>query len=201
MKVIVFDTETTGIPNQQLSIEKQPHVCQFASLLLECDLEKNDLQELNRVDLMIKPPVSIPQECSYVHGITDEMVADKPSFGDLVDKIMEEFRKADVAVAHNLRFDQVVLEYELQRLGLSKDFLPEQTFDTMSETKELCKIPGRHGKLKSPKLMELYQFLFNKKFDRAHNAIHDVIATADCLDELLKRGVFQPEEPLQGALF
>jgi len=201
MKVIVFDTETTGLPSANLSLDMQPHVCQFAAVSYECDLDSKSLNEISRIDLLIKPPVLIDYETSSIHGITNDIVANSPSFRELVDEIVEAFYSSDVAVAHNLSFDKQIIGYELERLNRSKDFLPDQIFDTMKETKNLCQLPGRFNKYKSPKLLELYQFLFDEKFKGAHNALHDVLATGKCLEELLRRGIFQPEEPIQNSLF
>jgi len=195
MHIIVFDTETTGLPSPQLTLAEQPYICQFGALLIECDMTARRLIEVERVDQLIRPLAPIPMECTRIHGITDDMVAGSPTFAEYVDQLIMLFHKADVAVAHNLSFDQSIIEYELERLGRSKKFLPEQLFDTMVSTKHLCRLPGRHGNYKSPTLMELHEFLFQREFAGAHNAMEDVLATARCMQELLKRGVFQPAEP------
>ncbi|MBT5017009.1 3'-5' exonuclease [Candidatus Peregrinibacteria bacterium] len=199
MKVIIFDTETTGLPNGGNDLDLQPYVCQFAAITYEYD--GASWQEVEVLDLLVRPEIPIPLMATTIHGITDEMVMDKPAFTEIASQIVEAFQKADVAVAHNLSFDQKILEIELMRASLSKQFLPSQTFDTMTETKELCQLPGRHSNFKAPRLMELHQFLFSEKFDRAHNALNDVKATARCLQELAVRSVFIAEEPSQGALF
>lgn len=195
VKIIVFDTETTGLPSSQLALHEQPYICQFGALLIECDMTARTLREVERVDQLVRPAVPIPTECTDIHGISDEMVAQSPLFADYADMLVGLFHRADIAVAHNLSFDQSIIEYELARLGRSKKFLPEQLFDTMTSTKHLCRLPGRHGNYKSPTLMELHEFLFQKGFDGAHNAMGDVLATARCMQELLKRGIFQPVEP------
>ncbi len=199
MKVIVFDTETTGLPNGGDDLDLQPYVCQFAAIIYE--YSGNEWQEIQTIDLLVRPEIPIPLMATTLHGISDEDVADKPVFAEVADQIVEAFQKADVAVAHNLSFDQKIIEIELLRLKKSPKFLPAQTFDTMTETRELCQIPGRHGNFRVPRLMALHQFLFNEKFDRAHNALNDVRATARCLHELATRQIFIPEEPSQGALF
>ena len=195
MKIIIFDTETTGIPSPSLALTEQPYICQFGAVLIDCDMEARKLKKLQETDQLIRPAVLIPEECTAIHGITNEMVVDAPVISDFIDILVDLFHKADVAVAHNLSFDQAVIEYELQRLGRPKKFLPEQTFDTMNETKNLCKLPGRHGGYKSPTLNELHKFLFGEKFEGAHSALADVLATARCMKALLSRGIFRPKEP------
>lgn len=201
MKIIVFDTETTGFPSPTLPLEKQPYICQFASLTVDVDMQNRKIKPVRQVDQLLKPEVAIPYECTQVHKISDEMVVNKPTFKEWSDKLLEIFHEADVAVAHNISFDQKIIENELERVGKAKNFLPSQTFDTMVETKELCMLPGKNGNFKSPRLEELYQFLFQKNFSGAHNAMNDVMATFYCARELMTRGVFQPKEPSQGTLF
>ena len=68
--------------------------------------------------------------------------------------------------------------------------------DTCTEvTANLCQIPGgRGGKFKLPTLSELHKFLFQEAFAEAHNATADVEATTRCFFELVRKGVFLPEE-------
>ena len=48
----------------------------------------------------------------------------------------------------------------------------------MWSSTDLLKLPGgRGGKFKPPKLMELYESLFEEQFQEAHNAAADVEAT------------------------
>lgn len=201
MKIIVFDTETTGLPSKALPLDKQPYVCQFAGIIFDYDFSTKEIKENRRLDILIKPKVEIPHEATMVHGISNEMVADAPEFVGVVDDILAAFRECDVAVAHNLAFDKQLIEYELERLGQNTKFLPDQIFDTMLATKEYCALPGKYGGYKSPKLIELYRKIFDKSFKDAHNALYDVMATSQCLYYLMKTGFYVPEEVNQSTLF
>jgi DNA polymerase III alpha subunit (gram-positive type) len=122
---------------------------------------------------------------SEVTGITDDTLA---SYGLPLKYIMPLFaaawNKADVHVAHNGNFDDQILNLAADALGSSKRFKCD--YDTMKVATPLCKLPGPRG-YKWPKLMELHQFLFNEEFDKAHSALADVMATARCYRELIKR--------------
>lgn len=201
MKIIVFDTETTGFPASSLPIEDQPYVCQFAGIVYEYDFGTGQLKEIFREDQLIKPLIEIPHDSSMIHGITSEMVENAPTFAEYAPRLLEIFGRCDMAVAHNIAFDKEVIANELFRAGFAKEFLPEETFDTMTSTKEMCRLPGRLGGYKSPKLAELHVFLFNENFENAHNALADVVATGNCLQELIKRGVLELSEPAQDTLF
>lgn len=199
MKIIVFDTETTGLPTNTDDLDLEPYICQFAAIVYEYN--GSIWHESEVMDVLIRPLIPIPLVATALHGIHDEDVADKPVFSEVVDQIIEAFQKCDVAVAHNLSFDQKIIEIELSRLGRPKQFLPGQTFDTMNESREICQIPGKNGNFRAPRLMDLHQILLGEKFEKAHNAINDVRATARCLQELAARNVFKAEESPQIALF
>ena len=193
MRIVIFDTETTGLPNREGKLADQPHVTQFASQTFDYDPKTRRFLEISRLNQLIKPPITIPEDCVRISGITDAMVADKPTFAQISDQILAIFRNADLAVAHNLSFDQEILGYEMERLGLSKNCLPSNTYDSMEGTRNLCKLPGKSaGSYKAPKLMELHQFLLNEGFQEAHNAEKDVEALSRCLKVLLQNGLYQP---------
>ena len=147
MKIVVFDTETTGLPDKQADLSQQPHVCQFAAVTYELINNGHSLEEIDAVDILIKPGESIPFECTEVHGITNSMVENKGNFKSHSAEIRRVFNDADIAVAHNLNFDKTLLEFEFERAGESTVFLPDQTFDTMKETRDLCKLPGKSWNL------------------------------------------------------
>jgi hypothetical protein len=69
------------------------------------------------------------------------------------------------------------------------ELLTKSTFCTMEKSTNLVKLPGKYGKYKWPKLVELYKFLFNEELTGAHDALVDILATRRCYYELLKRGI------------
>ena len=68
----------------------------------------------------VNPGVEIPAGASRVHGITDERVADAPSFADIAPRMVERIERADYVCAFNgLWFDVPMLVAELDRVGLT----------------------------------------------------------------------------------
>jgi DNA polymerase III epsilon subunit-like protein len=193
MKIIIFDTETTGLPKQDAPLEDQPHIIQFASLTYDFDPLTKRFTESARYNQLIKPPVAIPAESTRVTGITDESVSGMPVFAAAYNDIAALFQEADVAVAHNIEFDRLMLANEIKRLGKTGDLMPGEIYDSMEQTRDLCKLPGRSGGYKAPRLMELHQFLLNESFQEAHNAIKDVEALARCVKVLLQQGFYNPK--------
>lgn len=200
MKIVVFDTETTGFYSPSLSLADQPAVVQFGAIQIDCDLAARKLREIQRIDQLINPGKSIPPEATRVHHITDAMVADAPPFSAFVDQMVGLFRESHVVVGHNFSFDKNIVEVELERLGRAKNMWPAQVFDTMTSSVDVCKLPGKNG-YKYPTLAELHRHFFSEEFDGAHNAMVDVLATARCMKQLLSLGIFQPREPAQATLF
>ncbi len=200
MKILVFDTETTGIPSSKFSLARQPHIIQFAAILYELNasLEMIKLQEINE---LIDPGVEVPLESILIHKISNEMLVGKPRFADLAVRIKDVFLASDMAVAHNIAFDKKLLEIEFERLDQSVGFWPKQIYDTMLESVNLCRLPSRNRGFKSPRLSELHSFLFGSEFANAHNALDDVLATGRCLQELIKRGHANLRPSVQGSLF
>ncbi len=192
MRITIFDTETTGLPVREGKLSDQPHIIQFASQTFEFDAATRRFLEVERCNQLIKPPVPIPAESTRISGITDQSVANAPTFREFSERILDIFKRSDLAVAHNIEFDREIISFELERIGLSKNFLPATSYDTMEGTRSLCKLPGKNGNYKAPRLMELHQFLLGEGFQEAHNAEKDVEALSRCVKVLLQQGFYQP---------
>jgi len=88
VKILVFDTETTWFLNKKdLSLDAQPYIIQFAGILWE--LENGVYTEIERKNILIKPPISIPYWASQVHHIYDIDVRDAPVMSEVIDEIMD----------------------------------------------------------------------------------------------------------------
>jgi len=180
MKLLVFDTETTGKAEFRLPPEhpSQPHIVQLGAILYD-----DHTRVVAEVNLMVKPDGwTVPKEAADIHGITTER-ADQ--YGVAIKTVIMLFillcRRAKISVAHNRAFDKLMVEIELIRLGLTKEleeFRAMEGFCTMEASTPICKLPGNYGRFKWPKLQEAHQHFFGKEFDGAHNAMADVRACA-----------------------
>ena len=203
MKIITFDTETTGLPKIKMITEKTlhlwPHIVQFSYVIY--DNETNTV--LKTVDHIVKVPdsVVITEENSNIHGITDTM--SKTSGVDIKDvltEFMEDYNNADIIVAHNMEFDFNIIKVELMRqiyddnqTTLQKEQVTQKLNTlktskklccTMQESVELCNIKAltRDGKeyVKFPSLTELHKHLFNVVPKKLHNSLNDVLICLRC---------------------
>ncbi len=196
---LIFDTETTGLPDKGYDYtytEKWPRVVQLAWQLHD---EFGELVTHGN-EVIYPEDFIIPYTAQNIHGISTELAKKigKP-LDEVLKKFFEAWEKAEFIVGHNLEFDRDVIAAELLRLGKDEKFLFEKKIlNTASErTAGVTKIvrgKGKTGRYKIPTLEELYEFLFKEKFEFAHNASADVEANARVFFELIRRGVFPPEE-------
>lgn len=178
--IFVYDTETTGIwvrgvPDNDA---EQPHLVQYAGALCT-----DDGRVLKAKVALVNPcQREIPAGATAIHGITTEMARNLGE--DLTSVLLwhlETIKHATVLVGHNvIGYDEKVMRVAFWRRGVMLDEMPNiQVFDTMLEGVPLCKLPGKYGDYKWPRLEELHHHLFQEGF-QAHNALADLMATARC---------------------
>lgn len=193
MKVLVFDTETTGFINKkETNLQKQPYIIQFAGIIGE--MKEKKITEIRRVNILINPGVPIPYDSSQVHHIYDLDVKDAPSFAEVKDEIMEIINEADVIVWHNIEYDEDMLKLELKRYDEEYKYQPQQVICTMKSSVDFCAIEGNGKRFKYPKLWELHKKLFDHYFLWAHDAMVDVEATLKSFEKLVQNGTIKIEE-------
>lgn len=192
MMYLVFDTETTGFPHKDPQGKIiQPRIIQFAFVLLD-----ESGKEMHRFKELIKPDGwEVPKEQFWIdHGYSTE---GNEKNGVPISQALKEWewcvKNCKVMVAHNLAYDAPIIAAEMDRIGLKIEGV-RQKVCTMKATVDFCAIPhpSRFG-FKWPKLEELHEKLFGCKFDNAHDALADVLATAKCFFELKKNGLIEIE--------
>ena len=190
MRILFFDTETTGLPknwNAPVSdLNNWPRLVQLA-----WQVYNEDQELLEESDFIIKPNgFTIPQNASEVHKITTEKANEQGV--DLI-KVLQLFFKssqeAKLLIAHNYDYDYSIMASEFLRNGFNNILENKDFICTMKSTVDFCKIPGPYG-YKWPKLEELYYLLFNENFN-AHNALDDIRATSRCFWELKKYNIWK----------
>ena len=107
-----FDTETTGL---------EPSRGDRIVAIGAVRLEKGRILKDAIFHTLVNPERPIPPLATKIHGITDEMVKDKPPLREVLPKFLT-FCKDTVLVAHNAAFDLKFLEIEAEKLGIKLDF-------------------------------------------------------------------------------
>jgi DNA polymerase-3 subunit epsilon len=188
---LVFDTETTGLPNFKAPADdpSQPHICQLAFVLLDKSFEEvacfKSLRKLH-------DGVVMDEGAQKAHGLTIEQCnVNGLPISSLLDVFEAFYRQSEFRVAHNLAFDSKLLNIENTRYGkYYYDWKNQQTnICTMLVSTPICKVPHptRAGN-KWPKLQEAYEFFYGEQFSGAHDALVDVRATAKVLRKLAEDG-------------
>ena len=178
MKIIIFDTETTGLIKPDANnIEDQPYITEFFGTRFT----DGSFDNPEHLHLMMKPPIPLSAEITRITGITNEMIADKPSFAECFNQLCSFFHGADEMVAHNLAFDRSMLANEMLRIDLVLNF-PWPRKHTCTVEKSMY-IEGRRLTLKS-----LHEYATGQsEIPGAHRAGNDVEALVKCFQWLLKR--------------
>jgi len=125
---------------------------------------------------LVKPDIVISDEVQTIHHISNEMVADSPSFADIASKLAV-FLKDSILLAHNASFDMTFLACELQRAGLKP--LREMALDT-------CRL-ARKALPEAPnyKLSTLAEYL-NLEISPSHRALPDTQACLSVFEACVK---------------
>lgn len=109
---IVLDTETTGM--NQFGAHYEGH----------CIIEIGAVEMINRrltgnnFHIYIKPNRPVDPDAIKVHGITDEMLADKPMFNEVAQQFIDYIQGAELLI-HNAPFDVGFMDYEFKKLNLN----------------------------------------------------------------------------------
>lgn len=193
MKYLFFDTETTGKPKDYNGsyedIDNWPRITQIAWMLCE-----EDGTVIASRQSLIKPDGwEVPKEQFFIDNnmSTERCEAEGNPILEELEHFYAAKMSADVLVAHNIRFDHPIVWSEFIRAGRE----PRRgmtKYCTMMKLTRFCNLPGKRGP-KWPTLMELYNVVFKKDFEGAHDAMDDVKACADCFFELKNRGVITIE--------
>lgn len=155
-RAIFYDTETTGISAERDEI---------------IEIAAYDLERDATFEALINPNRPIPPEATAVHKITDEMVADKPTFAEIGAQFAAFCEGDIVLIAHNNDgFDKHFLHHSFKRHGIN---LPRWTyFDTLKWARRYRPDLPRHS-------LQHLREAYNIEANNAHRALDDVIILAE----------------------
>ena len=206
MRILVFDTETSGLPPKEFfnkvsltSINMWPYIVQLSYVVY--DTQINDIDNLT--DNIIKVPkhINLDGDSERIHGITNVICENR---GISILNALIEFNNVcnsvDMIVAHNIDFDINMLKAEWYRLISQSNVTRKitQQYDIFGQIlhhkKQLCTlkenitrcniqaISKNTGKpyVKWPTLDELHQHLFQSSVQNLHNALVDVVVCLRC---------------------
>lgn len=190
MRVLVFDTESTGlIRTTSYSDVNNPYLASLAVLLY--DTEANRI--VSSLNTTIYPEGWVmSSEAEAVNGLSTQYLQDTgvPSQA-VIPLFMPITSKADLVVGHNVVFDIKIMSAALWRHiiiehsenfaheVITKHWLTKPAFCTMKESRREVQALDKRGRVKAPTLTETYKHFFGKDLDRAHSANADAVATLE----------------------
>jgi len=125
---VVLDTETTG-----LSVAKGHRIVEIGCIEL-----KNQIPTNKTFHCYLNPQRKVSEDAIKVHGYTDEFLADKKKFSDVVDDFLK-FIQNKKLIIHNAEFDISHINNELKLIGKSS-ISKDNVIDTLDIARE--KFPG-----------------------------------------------------------
>ncbi|HPH37064.1 3'-5' exonuclease [Sediminibacterium sp.] len=126
---------------------------------------------------LINPLIPIPSGASDVHGITDDMVKDAPSFKQVANEIKQFMDNCDMGGYNSNRFDVPMLIEEFLRAGVSFSV----------DGRKLVDVQKVFHMMEQRTLGAAYKFYCNKVLDGAHSAEVDATATWEVLEAQIER--------------
>jgi DNA polymerase-3 subunit epsilon len=166
-KILILDTETTGVNPQEDRIVELSMVFGFGARPITAPWRT----------WRFNPERPIPTEATAVHKITDEDVLDKPTFAECVTEILQHIRQADVLIGYNLAFDLQILDAEITRV--SREFL--------NISGKLLVDPLQLWQKMEPRTLEgAYKRFVGSPLEGAHSSLNDADATGLVLDRMLE---------------
>ncbi|MDE6811949.1 MAG: 3'-5' exonuclease [Muribaculaceae bacterium] len=157
--LIFFDLETTGT-----NIIKD-RIVEISCVKLYPD--GTYTQKTRRIN----PGIPIPASATKVHHITDEDVADCPTFRQVSKSLLDYFDNCDIAGYNSNKFDVPLLVEEFARAGIKFDVSGRKFVD----------VQNIFHKMEQRTLVAAYKFYCGKDLTEAHAAAADTMATMEVL--------------------
>ena len=168
MRIVYFDTETTGVK------PGKDHIIELALLVYD------DGQLTEEYDRFIQIPDKLPGKIIELTGITDEMITNEgvaPT--EAAEKLMNHLTRDSVWVAHNTQFDLLFI------YNLLKEYYPEtELIQKLGEVKWLDTLTIFKDRAGYPHRLENMVEHYKLEDVHFHRAIDDSRALKECLKEL-----------------
>ena len=163
--ICFFDLETTGI-----DVAKD-RIVEISILKIFPNGNKESKTWL------VNPEMTIPPQVIAVHGITNEKVANEPTFSVLAPTVYNMIKDSDLGGYNSDRFDIPLLAEELLRAGIDFDMKNRVSVDVQTI----------FHKMEERTLSAALKFYCGKSLENAHSAAADTEATYEILKSQLER--------------
>lgn len=163
--ICFFDLETTGI-----NISKD-RIVEISVLKIFPNGNKESKTWL------VNPKIPIPIEVSNIHGITDDMVVNEPSFDSIGVHVKDMIDKCDLGGFNSNKFDIPLLAEEFLR----------NEIDFNLENVKCIDVQNIFHKMEKRTLGAAYKFYCQKDLIDAHSSKADTLATFEVLEAQIEK--------------
>jgi len=163
--IAFIDLETTGV---NLSVDR---IIEVAIIKILPDNTRQVKRKL------LNPGMPIPPQSTEIHGITNEMVKDAPTFKQAGNELKQFIENCDMGGYNSNRFDIPMLMEEFLRAGMDVDLSSRRMVD----------VQHIFYTMEPRTLTAAYKFYCEKELVNAHSAESDVLATIDVLLSQIER--------------
>lgn len=190
-KYLFIDTETTGLPKSRKAsindFDNWPYVIEIAWLLTD-----EEGKQAGGGHYIINQSVIIPEEAIDIHHISNEKMRSEGVDPKIVyTDFIECLNECEYIIAHNIKFDLPIIQCDLMRNGFKESVYDKQVFCTMERGQSFCKVYDNIGKIKFPKLTELFgELYFNNSsigLEGVHNALSDTLMVYRCFMKMKEK--------------
>lgn len=126
---------------------------------------------------LVNPGIPIPPETSEIHGITDEKVANEPTFKELAKTVYDMISDSDLAGYNSNKFDIPLLAEEFLRADIDFDMSKKKAVD----------VQNIFHRMEQRTLTAAYKFYCGKDLTNAHSAEADTQATYEILEAQIEK--------------
>jgi hypothetical protein len=181
----IYDTIKSDKIVLDIETDKEHNILQIAYNIYDSDnnlIGSKDMYVYDGIHSTPFYPV-ISSEDIIKYGLQPNIVSDI---------VTKDINNTNILIGHNIiSFDLMKINQLNSKFNNKiKDTLI--VHDTMIKSRNIVNAKNKLGKLKHPKLQEMYSFLCNKEIENAHNAYGDVVATFECYQVLCdKYGCFK----------
>lgn len=163
--LIIFDLEATGI---NIASDR---IVEIAMLKVFPDGH----EEFRRY--LVNPTIPMPEAVIAIHGITEEMVKDEPTFKELAGNLNAFIGNSDLSGYNSIKYDIPLLVEEFLRAGIEFDLKNRRIID----------VQNIFHKMEPRTLKAAYKFYCNSELINAHSAEADTRATFEVLKAQIDR--------------
>lgn len=196
--ILFFDTESTGVIGQgrnwETDFDDFPRIVQIGWIF----------KGRKHLHTIFPDGWEIPEAAQAVHGISTWVaIMDGEAFEDVAVHFIEDCAEAKLIAGHNIYFDTSLVKAQIlyslgrewyERHKVGDALYKGKRIDTMRPAMKWVDARTPDGRLKFPKLEELYRRCFPGESYKAHDALEDSLAVRRCLPRLVDEGLIKLEE-------